>query len=71
MAVDVSAMVAAVQVQKGVVASVKQFVTDLRAALATATADDPAIQAAVDQVMNDILASNADLSAAIQANPVP
>jgi hypothetical protein len=69
--VDVSALVTAVQAQQGVVASVKQFITDLRAALAAELAGDPAAQAAVDQVMNDVLASNADLSAAIQANPVP
>ena len=71
MAIDVSALEAAVEAQKGVVPSVKTFIQELKDALAAELANDPTAQAAVNRAMDAVLSHNADLAAAIQANPTP
>ena len=68
MAIDVTGLEAAVEAQKGIVPSVKTFIQELKDALAAELVNDPAAQAIVNKVMADVLAANADLSAAIQAN---
>jgi hypothetical protein len=69
MAVDVDALVAEVEKTKGLAPSVATFINDLKAALDAELASDPAAQAKVDAALNDLIASNEDIAAAIAANP--
>ena len=71
MAIDVSAIVAEVTKAKGLSASVKVFIAELRSALAAELANDPATQATVDALVVDLASHNQELSDAMAANPTP
>lgn len=69
--IDVSAIVAEVAKAKGLSASVKTFIAELRSALAAELANDPATQASVDALVVDLASHNQELADAMAANPDP
>lgn len=71
MAIDVSGIVAQVAQAKGLSASMKVFIAELRSALSAELADDPAKQATIDALVVDLAAHNQELADAMAANPTP
>lgn len=69
MAIDLSALQNVAAAQTGIRESVKAFIAELKAQLAAELADDPAKQAQVNAIMEELLANNQDLSDAIAATP--
>ena len=69
MAINVDELIAEVEKQNGITASVVAFVNDLKKQLAVELTDDPAAQAKVNAVFDDVMQNNQALSAAIQASP--
>lgn len=67
--VDISSMIAEVTRAKGLGASVKAFIAELRSALAAELANDPATQASVDALVVDLAGHNQELADAMAANP--
>lgn len=67
--VDVSALESAVAAQTTVEDSLMTFVQNLKDQLAAELANDPAAQAKVDAVLQEILNNNAKMAAAMQAVP--
>ena len=69
MAVNVDTLVAEIERTKGLASSVATFIDSLKTQLAAELADDPAAQAKNNAALNDFIASNEDIAAAITANP--
>lgn len=67
--IDVDALIAEVQKTKGVVPSVVAFINNLKTQLSAELANDPAAQAKLDAALQELVDSNQELAAAIQANP--